>query len=214
MKKNVLMLSLVSLALVGCGTAPVESFKAKAGVEGASGYTVAGDGTMVLSGTSECVKAGSFKEKAPGCFKEEPKPEPVVEKAPEPAPEPEPVVEPVYDTLQLGGKALFGNDSAELTGAGRTALKNLVRQLNTLHSIDEIMVVGHTDSRGDAGYNQSLSERRAMSVKSYLESAGVEGTVSASGMGETQPVASNKTREGRAQNRRVEVHVKGTKRVN
>ena len=73
-----------------------------------------------------------------------------------------------------------------------------------------VEVAGHTDSVGSEEYNQKLSERRAIAVKDYLESKGITATrLSAVGYGEAQPVASNDTDEGRAQNRRVEI-VMGT----
>lgn len=69
-----------------------------------------------------------------------------------------------------------------------------------------IQIVGHTDSDGDAGYNQTLSERRANAVAGVLLNAGVPGSrIQTFGRGETQPVSSNLTPEGKAQNRRVEI---------
>lgn len=69
-------------------------------------------------------------------------------------------------------------------------------------------VYGHTDNVGDDQYNQDLSERRAMSVANYLYSQGVDGRrFSVKGFGEDEPVASNATAEGRAQNRRVEIQL-------
>lgn len=71
-----------------------------------------------------------------------------------------------------------------------------------------IDVNGHTDSTGSVAYNQGLSERRAMSVAGYLNSQGVDPRrVSALGFGPSQPIASNATAEGRAQNRRVEIQI-------
>lgn len=71
-----------------------------------------------------------------------------------------------------------------------------------------IDVNGHTDSTGSVAHNEALSERRAMSVASYLNSQGVDPRrVSALGFGPSQPVASNATAEGRAQNRRVEIQI-------
>jgi OOP family OmpA-OmpF porin len=70
-----------------------------------------------------------------------------------------------------------------------------------------IEVAGHTDSRGAEAYNQDLSERRANAVATYLRDAGVTNSVSARGYGESQPVASNDTDEGRQQNRRVVLRV-------
>lgn len=71
-----------------------------------------------------------------------------------------------------------------------------------------VEVAGHTDSVGSEQYNQGLSERRAQAVKDYLESQGITATrLTARGYGEAQPIASNDTEEGRAQNRRVELIV-------
>lgn len=71
-----------------------------------------------------------------------------------------------------------------------------------------VQVIGHTDSEGDASYNQSLSERRANAVSSVLQSGGVSsGRIATTGRGEDEPAASNLTPEGRAQNRRVEIVV-------
>jgi outer membrane protein OmpA-like peptidoglycan-associated protein len=71
-----------------------------------------------------------------------------------------------------------------------------------------IDIYGHTDSTGSDAYNQGLSERRADSVAAYLETRGVRGArIGTRGFGETQPIASNQTEEGRAANRRVEIKI-------
>ena len=71
-------------------------------------------------------------------------------------------------------------------------------------------IEGNTDSVGSDAYNQGLSERRAEAVRSYLAQQGVpESSMTAQGLGETQPIASNSTGEGRQQNRRVELIVSG-----
>ncbi len=70
-------------------------------------------------------------------------------------------------------------------------------------------MIGHTDNTGTAAYNQDLSQRRASSVASVLRDSGVPGArIAAYGRGEDQPVASNLTPEGRAQNRRVEIIIR------
>jgi OOP family OmpA-OmpF porin len=75
-----------------------------------------------------------------------------------------------------------------------------------------IIAVGHTDSVGTDGYNQKLSVARSEAVKSYLVSKGIEkNRVYTEGKGEKQPVADNKTSEGRSKNRRVEIEVVGTR---
>ena len=79
-------------------------------------------------------------------------------------------------------------------------------------NLEVIIAVGHTDSVGSDTYNQKLSIRRSEAVKSYLVSKGVEkNRVYTEGKGEKQPVADNKTTEGRAKNRRVEIEVVGTR---
>ena len=75
-----------------------------------------------------------------------------------------------------------------------------------------IIAVGHTDSVGPDAYNQKLSIARSEAVKAYLVSKGIEkNRVYTEGKGEKQPVADNKTTEGRAKNRRVEIEVVGTR---
>lgn len=99
----------------------------------------------------------------------------------------------------------FAFDSASLTSEAKSILDNAARTINS-RSDASITVEGHTDSNGPDDYNQSLSERRANSVMNYLVSQGVSASsLSAVGKGEAQPVSSNETREGRAENRRVDV---------
>ena len=72
---------------------------------------------------------------------------------------------------------------------------------------ETVLVTGHTDSTGPAAYNDGLSLRRAEAVVTYLKSIGVEATLVAEGKGESDPVADNSTKEGRADNRRVVIDV-------
>lgn len=100
---------------------------------------------------------------------------------------------------------LFGFDSdtlrSDLQADIRTVGASLLEYPNT-----SVQVVGHTDSDGDAGYNQGLSQRRAQTVANVLVSSGVPSRrISVIGRGEAQPIASNLTPEGKAQNRRVEI---------
>ena len=79
-------------------------------------------------------------------------------------------------------------------------------------SLEVIIAVGHTDSVGSDVYSQKLSVKRAEAVKAYLVSKGIEkNRVYTEGKGEKQPVADNKTKEGQAKNRRVEIEVVGTR---
>ena len=97
----------------------------------------------------------------------------------------------------------FKTNSAELTDADKAALDEVAANLTKLKFISGT-VVGHTDSTGSDAYNQGLSERRAAAAAAYLETKGIgAGRLKVSGAGESQPIADNKTAEGRAQNRRV-----------
>jgi OOP family OmpA-OmpF porin len=79
-------------------------------------------------------------------------------------------------------------------------------------SLEMVIATGHTDSVGTDAYNQKLSERRAAAVKDYLVSKGIPAAkVTTIGKGESQPVATNKTKEGRQKNRRVDIEFKGVK---
>jgi len=105
---------------------------------------------------------------------------------------------------------LFDIDSASLRYDLQSDLRVLARNLLDYPNTT-VDVIGHTDNTGDAGYNQSLSARRASSVASVLMSSGVSGSrVRAYGRGEDEPVATNLTPEGRAQNRRVEIVIRPT----
>ncbi len=101
----------------------------------------------------------------------------------------------------------FKHDSAELTPESTAILDNAVATL-TRRSDIKVEVAAHTDSDGKDTYNLALSDRRAASVRNYLASHGIdEGRMASRGYGESQPVASNSTQEGKAQNRRVELRV-------
>ena len=107
--------------------------------------------------------------------------------------------------LNMPSSVTFGFDSAELTADARSAL-NEVANVLTQYTDTRVNIAGHTDSTGDASYNQRLSERRAQSVGSYLSQNGVSSMrLNTMGYGANQPVASNATEQGRAQHRRVEI---------
>jgi outer membrane protein OmpA-like peptidoglycan-associated protein len=107
--------------------------------------------------------------------------------------------------ITFDNNILFDFDSATLRTEARRDLQDLARSLQN-HTHIDALVVGHTDSTGPADYNQRLSERRAESVAVFLSQQGVApGRMRISGMGESQPIASNATPAGRQQNRRVEV---------
>ena len=127
---------------------------------------------------------------------------PVSVKPVEPAP---PATEVI--TLSDAGNVLFDFDKSDLTPAARSELDALMAKLQNADVVS-IKVIGHTDSTGSDAYNQALSERRASSVAAYLLSQGLApNKLTSEGKGESQPVADNETDEGRAQNRRVELHI-------
>ncbi len=108
--------------------------------------------------------------------------------------------------------AFFDFDKAVVKPAGKAKLDDLVSKVQGIN-LEVIIAVGHTDSVGSDAYNQKLSVRRAEAVKAYLVSKGIEkNRIYTEGKGEKQPVASNKTTEGRSKNRRVEIEVVGTRK--
>ena len=131
----------------------------------------------------------------------------------EPQPEPEPVAakpEPVvYDACSDFNGALdgvnFEFDSASLTPAARSILDNVASVLSECDSAP-VSISAHTDSIGTNSYNDGLSERRANSVSNYLNNAGIDQSrMTSFALGESQPIDSNDTSEGRSRNRRVEL---------
>jgi OOP family OmpA-OmpF porin len=113
--------------------------------------------------------------------------------------------------VTFAADAFFDFDKSVLKPEGRAKLDDLVSKIRDVN-LEVIIAVGHTDSIGTDAYNQRLSVRRAEAVKAYLVSKGIErNRVYTEGKGEKQPVADNRTKEGRAKNRRVEIEVVGTR---
>lgn len=109
--------------------------------------------------------------------------------------------------IALPAGVTFETDSAEINPSFRAPLRDVAGTLNA-YPESYIDVIGHTDNTGSPQYNQDLSVRRAEAVANELTFRGVNpARIAAYGLGETQPVASNATPEGRAQNRRVEIRV-------
>ncbi len=135
-------------------------------------------------------------------------PAPAPAAAPAPAPPPAPVA---AQKVTYAADAFFDFDKSVLKPEGRAKLDDLVSKIQGIN-LEVIIAVGHTDSVGSDAYNQKLSVRRAEAVKAYLISKGIErNRIYTEGKGEKQPVADNRTAEGRAKNRRVEVEVVGTR---
>lgn len=122
----------------------------------------------------------------------------------------EPPPAPEMKTVTLTADTYFDFDKYNLKPAGKEALDKLISEMGNLNSIAKIKVVGYTDSIGTEQYNLGLSERRANTVAKYLTAHNIPADkIETKGMGEADPVASNKTREGRAKNRRVIVTTEG-----
>ncbi len=158
------------------------------------------DGHVWMNGTGELCWRDAFwtpATAAVGCGK------PVAEA---------PVVAPTASKVVLNADTFFDFDKSTLKPEGRQVLDQVAQQADSIN-LETVIATGHTDSIGTEAYNQKLSERRANSVKQYLISKGVPADrIYAEGKGELQPIATNKTREGRAQNRRVEIEIVGTRK--
>ena len=173
---------------------------------------------------------------AAGCATEPPKPEPkpapppapkpAPPPAPKPAPPPEPKVapraepakpapekpKPVAEKVTFAADVLFDFDKSVIKPEGKSKLDDISNKVRGIN-LEVVIAIGHADSIGSDAYNQRLSVRRAESVKAYLVSKGIEpNRIYTEGKGEKQPVASNKTKDGRQKNRRVEIEVIGTRK--
>jgi OmpA-OmpF porin, OOP family len=183
------------------------------------------DGTVWKNGTNEFCWRDNFwtpATAAKGCdgeIKPAPvvaPPAPVAPPPPAPAPvAPKPVTPPppapVSEKVTFAADAFFDFDKSTLKPEATAKLDDLVSKTKGIN-LEVIIAVGHTDSVGSDAYNQKLSIRRSEAVKAYLVSKGIEpNRVYTEGKGEKQPIADNKTAEGRAKNRRTEIEVVGTR---
>ena len=224
---------LAACATGGTGTVGAPTPQARAGQ---SGYVIGGAGDNIIttspfsdvnSPNGLCWR-GAFWDPTnaqKGCDEDLiPKPPPppppppapvVVPPAPAPAPAPVPVAPPkvVSEKVTYAADAFFDFDKATLKPEGKAKLDELASKIKSF-TLEVVIAVGHTDSVGSDAYNQKLSLRRAEAVKAYLVSKGIEANrVYTEGKGEKQPLADNKTADGRAKNRRVEIEVVGTRTV-
>lgn len=129
--------------------------------------------------------------------------------APKPAPAPAP--KPVTEKVTLASDVLFDFDKSVIKPEGRARLDDLVAKVKGV-ALEVIIAIGHTDSIGSDAYNQRLSVRRSEAVKAYMVSKGIEpNRIYTEGKGKKQPIADNRTADGRQKNRRVEIEVVGTR---
>ena len=162
-------------------------------------------GKNVMDSSGNCVRTSSWKveDMTVECGAEPP----VVEEEVVVVPPPPPVV--MYEKTTMSTSALFDFDSDVLKEEGKVALQALGDEIKAKSGkVVDIDIIGHTDSTGPEDYNQGLSERRAQAVADYIIAEGIDASIiDVSGEGESNPIASNDTREGRAENRRVDVNV-------
>jgi OOP family OmpA-OmpF porin len=114
-----------------------------------------------------------------------------------------------YEKNTISASALFDHDKSALKEEGKAAMHDLDESIKARGAdVVDINVIGHTDSDGAEEYNMALSIRRAEAIRDYMDSEGVDASIiDISGEGESNPIASNATKEGRAENRRVDIHV-------
>ena len=218
-KLNTLATLIAVAALGGCATQGASAPAADKAPQRIDNWTSA-NGIVWKNGTNEyCWRNNNWTPatavaECDGALKPPPAAAPVADAAPEAKPAPAaPVIVPVpvSEKVTFAADAFFDFDKSVLKDEGKAKLDDVVSKLGSIN-LEVIIAVGHTDSVGTDAYNQALSVRRSESVKSYLIGKGVDkNRVYTEGKGEKQPVADNKTADGRAKNRRVEIEVVGTK---
>lgn len=203
--RTALPLLLVSTLLTGCAGLQKSDWPTCALVGGVGGAglgsiensTWAGWGALIggVLGASYCWVHGASEQ--------------VAVAPPAPAPEPAPAPPPKEETIVVRDLH-FAFDSSKIDSRDKDQLDTIATKLKAEPASTELNITGHTDSVGSDAYNQKLSDRRAHAVADYLVNAGVPAASikSVEGYGESKPVADNKTKEGRAENRRVEIQIK------
>jgi OOP family OmpA-OmpF porin len=173
-------------------------------------------GDVWKNSTGQCWRSASWTPAtaAPGCDGAIAAPAPVAAKAapaPAPARAPAPAPAAAATKVTYAADAFFDFGKSVLKPEGKAKLDDLVSKVKSI-SLEVVIAVGHTDAVGSDASNQKLSVARSEAVKAYLVSKGIDkNRIYTEGKGETSPVADNKTKEGRAKNRRVEIEVVGTR---
>ena len=186
------------------------------------GYVNDISGKPVTDGSGKCLHSASGNhfdgcgtKKPTPIVKPAPAPKPVIAKpAPKPVvavPKPQPAPQVQVLNLNESGGSNFASGSAIISKKGKAALSAFASKIMSSQvKPSNIKIVGHTDNVGSVASNKRLSVQRAQAVASYLTSKGMDRAVMhISGQGESRPVASNKSKAGRAQNRRVAISVRG-----
>lgn len=190
----------------------------------ASNNWVSGDQRPVRDTRGECIRNGVWTPATahPDCVRDltpRPQPAPAPQPAPRveaPRPQPAPPAAPAVKAptrVTFQAETLFDFDKSVIKPEGRRVLDGFITSLNGSQArYDTVIVIGHTDSIGSDEYNLRLGQRRAESVKAYLISKGIDSRlIKTSSRGEREPIADNRTAEGRAKNRRVVIEVVGLK---
>jgi OOP family OmpA-OmpF porin len=186
-------------AVAGCGAAG-------AGIGAGADSSHRGRGAAI-GGITSALLCGLVTYYMTEEAKPAPPPPPPPPPKPTPPPPPAPAPKPVERTIILDN-VLFDFDKTAVKPDGTKILDRLIVFLKE-NADKRVDLEGHTDSVGTDQYNQSLSEKRAVSVKDYLTKRGVAASrIATKGFGESKPIADNKTAEGRAKNRRVEIKVR------
>jgi outer membrane protein OmpA-like peptidoglycan-associated protein len=200
---NALLAGMFSCAILAAGIVQAENR------EPVPGYVTDSDGNIVRSGTGECWHSSSWTPEMAtvvGCdgVTLDAQVE-VIKGAPS----------GLLTTVHIPAAVLFSFDSDEFTDSGKEAIEKYRDQLRPeLADAYAGIIIGHTDNTGDPNYNLSLSKRRAQAVSDYLVATGTPAEkLRVVGLGETDPIASNATKEGRAENRRVDIVVVGEVRA-
>ena len=181
-----------------------------------------GQGRAVKDGSGACVvTSGQVLPECAGARPAPAAPAPAAPARPAPpaaAPAPaapaapaRPAPASVRQAVVIQADALFDFDKSVLRPDGRKSIDDALAKMRGV-DLEMVIATGHTDSVGTDQYNQRLSERRAAAVKDYLVSKGIAASkITTIGKGESQPVATNKTAEGRQKNRRVDIEFKGVR---
>ena len=220
-RSNLMMAVLMSSSLPVMGAQPPVA---------APGYVQDGSGRVVMSGSGACWHTSDWTtaqavvvgcdgvlakaipiSPAPSTAQAQPPAPPVTEQPPLVLlpPEPARATRPEVEKITLDTDTYFDFDKAELTPDGQRKLDVIASRLRDM-KLEVMVAVGHADAIGTKEYNENLSRRRAEAVKVFFQTRGFPADrIHIDGKGESQPIASNATRDGRAKNRRVEVEVVG-----
>ncbi|KAG8149848.1 OmpA family protein [Burkholderia catarinensis] len=216
MNKLALALALSAMALAACSTASGPTYSASELQPRDGVRTFQVDCHGLLSGPQTCMKAARKicgdepvrTVDSARALRDKSDPATLVFQCGAAPAEPASAAAPASATVEhvnLSGDALFATDHATLAPTARESLDRLLSE-RADHTYSQVTIIGFTDSVGSDDYNLALSKRRAESVADYLKTHGLKaGSMTVTGRGKADPVASNATPEGRASNRRVEI---------